>query len=350
MEVKKLLQEKEKQIQEKDKQLREMEQQIREKDTIIKALVEERPVVLPKGIRGSAAVEGNIAYFRIGGDPFVYAYDSSNSKWSCIYPECPFIRFGIAVINGLLTAIGGKQKDDKVTGILLSLTGEGRSKQWSEKFKPMPTERLFPGILLYQKLLIIAGGTSSGLDGDSLSTVEVMDTETLHWTKTKSLPHPFIDAWLTVCGDKVYMLGGNIVKTPSNSAVTCSLNDLRDRSGKWDTMPFVHVPVYNATCATVDGQLLAVGGKQSLDEDTKNSSAIYAYNPTENSWSIKCHMKTARSFCLVAALPDNKLMVVGGLTQGPSLHDEATNEDEVINIPNASMNEYTHIDTPVYFS
>ena len=308
-------------------QLQEKEQQIREKDNIIKA--QERPVKLPTGIRGSAAVEGNIAYFRIGGDPSVYAYDSSNSKWLCIYPECPSIRFGIAVINGLLTAIGGQQ-DGIVIGTLLSLTGEGRNKQWSEKFHPMPTKRLFPGILRYRKLLIIAGGTTSGLDGDSLSTVEVMDTETLHWTKTKSLPHPFIDAWLTVCGDKVYMLGGNIRKSPSKSAVTCSLNDLRDRSGKWDTMPFV--PVYNATCATVDGQLLAVGGKQSLDEDTKNSSAIYAYNPTENSWSIKCHMKTARSFCLVAALPDNKLMVVGGFTQGLGLHDESTNEVEIISI------------------
>jgi len=267
-------------------QLQEKEQQIREKDHIIKA--QERPVKLPTGIRGSAAVEGNMAYFRIGGDPSVYAYDSSNSKWSCIYPECPFIRFGIAVINGLLTAIGGLQ-DGKVNGALLSLTGEGRNQQWSEKFYPMPTKRLFPGILLCRKLLIIAGGTSSGLDGDSLSTVEVMDTETFHWTTTKSLPYPFIDAWLTVCGDKVYMLGGNIRKTPSKSALTCSLNELYDRSGKWDTIH--NVPVYNATCATVDGQLLAVGGKQSLEEGTTNSSAIYAYNPTEKTWSIKCHMK-----------------------------------------------------------
>ena len=44
-------------------QLQEKEQQIREKDHIIKA--QERPVKLPTGIRGSAAVEGNIAYFRM---------------------------------------------------------------------------------------------------------------------------------------------------------------------------------------------------------------------------------------------------------------------------------------------
>ena len=126
------------------------------------------------------------------------------------------------------------------------------------------------------------------------------------------------------------MLGGNIRKTPSKSVLTCSLNDLYDLSGKWDTIP--NVPVYNATCATVDGQLLAVGGKQSTEEGTTNSSAIYAYNPTEKSWSINCYMKTPRSFCLAAALPNNKLMIVGGFIQEFSLHDEATNEFEIISI------------------
>jgi len=44
------------------------------------------------------------------------------------------------------------------------------------------------------------------------------------------------------------------------------------------------------------------------------------------------HEKTPRSFCLAAALPNNKLMIVGGFIQGFSLHDEATNEVEIISI------------------
>ena len=314
-------------IQQLREQLQEKEQQIREKDNIIKA--QERPVTLPKGIRGSAAVEGNIAYFRIGGDSFVYAYDSSNDKWLCIYPECPSTRFGVAVINGLLTTIGGQQ-DGKIVGTLLSLTGEGTNKEWSEKFYPMPTKRLFPGIVRHRTMLIIAGGTSSGLDGDSLTTVEIMNTETLHWITARSLPHPFIDAWLTICGNNAYMLGGNIRKTASKFVFSCSLSDLHDKSGKWDTLP--KVPVYNATCATVHGQLLAVGGKQSLEEGEKNCPVIYAYNPTEKSWVIKCNMKTPRSFCLVAALPNDRLMAVGGFVQGPDMHDESTNDVEIIDI------------------
>ena len=272
-------------------------------------------------------MEGNIAYFRIGGDSFVYAYDSSNDKWLCIYPECPCIRFGIAVINGLLTTIGGQQ-DGRVIGTLLSLTGEGTNKQWSEKFYAMPTKRLFPGIVRHRTMLIIAGGTSSGLDGDSLTNVEIMNTETLHWATARSLPHPFIDAWLAISGNQVFMLGGNVRKTASKSVLTCTLDELHDKSGKWHTLP--KVPVYNATCAVVRGQLLAVGGKQSLEEAEKNCPVIHAYNPNEKSWAIKCYLKTPRSFCLVAALPNNKLMVVGGFVQGPDGHDDPTNDVETI--------------------
>ena len=38
----------------------------------------------------------------------------------------------------------------------------------------------------------------------------------------------------------------------------------------------------------------------------------FTYNPVTNSWEVISHMPTARYNTLVAVLPDNKLMVVGG--------------------------------------
>ena len=179
-------------------------------------------------------------------------------------------------------------------------------------------------------MLIVARGTTSGLDRDSLTNVKIMDTETLLWATARRLPHPFIDAWLAVSGNEVFMLGGNVRKTASKSVLTCSLDELQDKSGEWRSLP--KVPVYNATCAVVHGKLLAVGGKQSLEEAEKNSPVIYAYNPNEKSWIIKCYLKTPRSFCLVAALPNNKLMAVGGFVQGSDMHDESTNDVEIVDI------------------
>lgn len=317
---------KEKLIQAQKKQIQQLKRQLQEKENQVQALMKSQERSLPKGIRGSAAIEGNMAYFRIGEDPYVHQYDSSNNKWQCIYPECPFLRFGIAVINGLLTAVGGLEKNE-VVGTLLSLTKVGTDKKWSEKFNPMPTKRLFPGIGSYQTSLIVAGGTSSGLDGDSLCTVEVMDTKTFQWTIARELPHPVLDAWLTICGNKLYMLGGNVLKTAMKSALTCSLDDLYNTSKKWDTI--CEVPVDSATCATVNGQLLAVGGKHK----GKNCTAIYAFDQTEESWKIIHNMEMARSFCLAAALPNNKLLIVGGFIQGQHLYDVPTNCVEIIDIP-----------------
>ena len=74
-------------------------------------------------------------------------------------------------------------------------------------------------------------------------------------------------------------------------------------------------PVTLSTCASLQGKLLAVGGKDSND---KYTTAIYMYNPTTNSWEVISHMATPRSRCLVAVLPHNELMVVGGSTHGGS--------------------------------
>ena len=54
-----------------------------------------------------------------------------------------------------------------------------------------------------------------------------------------------------------------------------------------------------------------MGGK---DSDDKETTAIHMYNPTTNSWEVISHMTTPRESCLVAVLPQNELMVVGGGT------------------------------------
>ena len=60
-------------------------------------------------------------------------------------------------------------------------------------------------------------------------------------------------------------------------------------------------------------RLLAVGG---YDSDVKQTTAIHMYNTTTNSWEVISHMTTPRRQCLVAVLPHNEVMIVGGGTPG----------------------------------
>ena len=71
------------------------------------------------------------------------------------------------------------------------------------------------------------------------------------------------------------------------------------------------VPVRDSTLTTLFGQLVAVGGRNVL---TELVDTIHLYDPSMHSWHIIGHMPTARYHCLVATLPGDTLVVIGGFT------------------------------------
>ena len=282
----------------------------------------------PRKMYGDVSVvDGSVAYFRprrfIERNNEVFAYTFANNKWSEL-PECTNSDVSLAMVNSLLTAIGGKTSNREVTNSLLSLTDN----KWTKRFPPMPTKRWLTAVVCSGKSLIVAGGEGEGKK--DLSTVEVMDTKTLQWSTASSLPHSLYQATATLCGNQVYMLGGfyQIAKV-SKSVFTCSLAallqscqpqslgarlktlSLARRRQVWHQL--ADTPVALSTCASLHGQLLAVGGK---DSDDKETTAIHMYNTTTNSWEVISHMAIPRYQCLVAGLPHNELMVMGGVTAG----------------------------------
>ena len=268
--------------------------------------------------RGAAAVEGYTAYFRCVKD--IYAYNSDQKKWS-ILPQCPHSECALAIVKGLLTAIGG-DLSSKPTNTLVSLCGDGSQKKWSEHFPPMPTKRYHTTAVCSGRYLIVAGGRAG--KAAVLSTVEVMDAETHQWFKASSLPLPIYQASMTICGENLYMLGG-YSQSPTKSVFTCSLRSLlqsntpcpklnnslssTETTSVWKNV--ADTPLYFSTCTSLCGELLAIGGE---DEDHNQTTAVHKYDTVKNSWRVISHMATPRSQSLVAVLPQNKLMVVGGWT------------------------------------
>ena len=253
--------------------------------------------------RGVAVVDGNVAYFMhlFAGKIYSYSYNKSFE----VLPICPHGLSSLAIINGQLTAIGGSTYSG-YTNKLLSL----QINIWTEIFPPMPTKRCGTTAVTSKEHLIVAGGHESGVrTRRRLAIVEVMDTKTLVWSTVASLPHPYYQPSGTICGDQLYMLGGCDDKGRTKSMLTCSLTELLQSSSSssiWHRV--ADAPVYFSTCAAVNGELLAVGGI----DNTKPTAAIHKYSPTTNSWDLISNMPTARYKCLVAVLPTNEMMVVGG--------------------------------------
>ena len=262
----------------------------------------------------SCVVDGNMAYFSCGSNG-VYSYDSEKQMWSSL-PQIPHSHCSLAVVSGLLTAIGGGVGSN-ATNQLLSLTGEGK---WVERFPPMPTIRYGTAAVCSGNSLVVAGGR--GGYNEPLHTVEVKDTETLQWSTASSLPFALCNASATICQDHICLLGYN-TSNERRSMLACSMADLlqscrpQSLGARLKTLTLQEVwhrvtdlPVRSSSCATLCGQLLAVGGCGDSFENC--TTAIRQYNPATNSWEVISHMPTARSHTLVAVLPGNKLMVVGG--------------------------------------
>ena len=171
---------------------------------------------------------------------------------------------------------------------LLSLQ-EG--KNWKEIFTPMPTKRQGTATISSNEHLIVAGGAVGLYMFSILKTVEVLDTNTLLWSTVANLIHPLRLASATICGDHLYT---KLLQSSSSSSVWHRIAD---------------APAYRSTCTAVNGELLAVGG---CDEGSEASAAIHKYNPTANSWDHISNMTIARFNSLVAVLPTNELMVIGG--------------------------------------
>ena len=87
---------------------------------------------------GAAVAHGSMCYFR-SGDRYsddVFGYDSEKNEWSEL-PVCPQSEFGLAIVNNLLTAVGGSSTTGKYVNDLVSFNGS----EWVKIFPPMPTER-----------------------------------------------------------------------------------------------------------------------------------------------------------------------------------------------------------------
>ena len=271
---------------------------------------------------------GDKVYFRLLNTHKVFVYAIACKEWTrlpdCVYHSCP-----LAIINGLLTTIGGYYHS--YFNQLVSFVGAASEKRWTEILPPMPTKRSRSTALNTGSTLIVAGG--EGKEG-KLVTVEMMNTETLQWSSTCPLLEPLYNASAAICDDTVYMMGGyNKEDLPTKSVYACSLSNLiqshhRVSIGKRikrafsapETSKSVNLwrkisdlPVSESTCVAVQNHLIAVGGK---DSDEKPSPAVHMYDSTSESWVVISHMihPIGRYQCFVVGLPHNQLMVVGGWT------------------------------------
>ena len=274
------------------------------------------PVAMAR-LRRAAVVYGTTAVFSYSHNLYSYQSIQGEEEWSQL-PNNPCLEFGLAVIDRLLTSVGGYNKG--YTNTLLSLIGEGEGKQWFEIFPPMPTPRSDVACVSTEQTLIVAGGNFS------METVEVMNINTKQWMVVTSFPQksPFLSA--TSIGDTLYITGHG------NSVFTCSIPDLLLSAPTGSSpVPYVwksinNLPVKDSTLVSFGGHLLAIGGDMGGDRPTFN---VHRYDFSTNSWTVTSQLKKKRYWSFAVALGDN-VVVVGGFS--PKMFNSIAVETDSVEI------------------
>ena len=258
---------------------------------------------------GAAVVHYNIAYFSSGQD--VYSYTISKDKWSKLKP-CGHEFFSMAVVKHKLTTIGGLHNNTATNTLLcLSRSVADTEMKWEELLPPMPTERVRPAAVTTTTHLVVAGGRTQA--GPGYSTVEVLSLHTLQWASASREPEEFKHPSMTLCGENVYLSEDKTIFSCSVEKLveSCKPASTNSSAGDsvWTRLP--DTPSYNTTLATLRGLVLTIGGSDDDCGDTP-IGAIHCYDSNTNSWSIIGEMPTPRYATLVAVLPSQELVVVGG--------------------------------------
>ena len=255
----------------------------------------------------NAIINGTVVYFQVHSDE-VHNYDITSNRWSQL-PDCYYQGSALAIVNNSLTALGGEDTYTRRCCYVYTLEN---ARRWKKTLPSMGVKRTHSLALSTGTALIVAGGWNE-------TSVEVMNTETQKWSNAAPLPEPLYNASATICGDRIYILGGNGATFDGLTSVfTCSLStllqscsmDFPDGVIVWSKI--TDLPVTNSTCVSLNGRLLAIGGIETGENNPACTTAVYMYNSIANSWEIVSHMQEARSHCYATVLPNNQLMVVGG--------------------------------------
>ena len=272
--------------------------------------------------RGSSTIIGETVYVNPSYSRDVYAFHCNTTQWATL-PQCPYRGSTLTTINSMLTTVGGR---DTTSGYMTTNKVITHcDHKWVELYPPMPTGRYGAAVLSTTTHVALMGG----LNGCNLLAItEVMDIQTKQWSTASPLPYEIYWASTTLCGEILYLMGG-VTNSNEYSVLSCRFSDLvqstqstrpSTRKWPWSSTIATHskvwhnspdLPVRYSTCVTVQGKVLAIGG---IDKQYKRTTSIYELNTDNNEWSHKSDMNVARSQCLATTLPDNNILVVGGVT------------------------------------
>ena len=178
-----------------------------------------------------------------------------------------------------------------------------------------------PAVASIEGYLIVIGGWI----GHHIATVELFQVKSRMWYKLTNSPQSFDLPSATICDNLLHVIGADL------NGYSCSLKDLPSSNKpippqsvpcllSWTPLPAL--PVKESTVATLCGQVVLIGGRQTSLVNSKSpvsTSLVNSESPVssihqlvDGQWVEVGSMTGGRWQCLVASPSPDKILIVGG--------------------------------------
>lgn len=284
---------------------------------------------IPSSMKNAQGVYYNSQLYVGGGftgspkaDAIVFVYAPGVDMWKLL-PSSPLKWFGMAILQGQLTLVGGKEAEStksEYTNKLVVWNSEDQL--WTNPFPPMQMARTSPVAFGHGRWLLVSGGKRGSLD----YSVEILDSDTKQWCLVPPLPIKCFTHTSVVCVNTWYLLresDGTVFKADVRKLLKYSLqhahqlhngdmdkgqnNDLESANSNWTKLS--KPPVKPIRMSILHGCVVVL----SHSVDGEGHIAVHAHFPETRSWS---HVGNLPGICAnascVATSANGPLFIVGG--------------------------------------
>jgi hypothetical protein len=250
--------------------------------------------------------------------PKVETVRAAEDSWAIMEPmPTARSRFGIAVVEDKIYAIGGRGADLIQYGVLATNEEyDPATNTWDAK-EPMPTQRCDFAIAVYDGRIYTFGGrinpTEYGNPDYYLGVTEVYNPKTDTWETKTSTPTNRSGLSANIVDDKIYLTGGTKYYNRFPYVSFANETEVYDpQTDLWTTKAPIPTPVSDYASAVIDNKIYVIAGSNITHLVTFNQ----VYDPESNTWTEAKPIPTAVRYAGVDVttgdLAPERIYIIGG--------------------------------------